>query len=143
MGRFAILTKHIEPLKNEKKYAYLVNDDGKRITKEEDLYYYDENNTKVWILPHYKYTKTVKSFTRDLVNFIDDTKNINILTCKDDKRTIDEKEISSLDAASVISSLHYPIKGERFANGLLLRTLKSGAILKLLERLKEIDENQN
>ena len=36
MGRFEILTKHIEPLKNEKEYGYPVNREGKRVTKEEE-----------------------------------------------------------------------------------------------------------
>ena len=54
MGRFEILTKHIEPLKNEKEYSYLENFDGERITKEEDLYYYDKNNRKVFIILYKK-----------------------------------------------------------------------------------------
>lgn len=146
MGRFEILTKHIEPLKNETEYSYLVNNDGKRITKEEDLYYYDENNTKVYTPPFYKYSDTVKSFTRDLINFIFDTKNGDILPIKDVRTKdikFDEKKIFSLDASSVLLLLNSPIKWERFCDGLLLRALESGRILKLLERLKEIDESQN
>ena len=146
MGRFEILTKYIESLKNEKEYGYPVNREGERITKEEDLYYYDENNTKVYTPPFYKYSDTVKSFTRDLVNFIFDTKNGDILPIKDVRAKdikFDEKKIFSLDAASVLLLLNSPIKWERFCDGLLLRALESGRILKLLERLKEIDENQN
>ena len=146
MGRFEILTKYIEPLKNEKEYGYPVNREGERVTKEEDLYYYDENNTKVYTPPFYKYSDTVKSFTRDLVNFIFDTKNGDILPIKDVRTKdikFDEKKIFSLDAASVLLLLNSPIKWERFCDGLLLRALESGRILKLLERLKEIDESQN
>lgn len=146
MGRFEILTKYIESLKNEKEYGYPVNREGERVTKEEDLYYYDENNTKVYTPPFYKYSDTVKSFTRDLVNFIFDTKNGDILPIKDVRTKdikFDEKKIFSLDAASVLLLLNSPIKWERFCDGLLLRALESGRILKLLERLKEIDENQN
>lgn len=146
MGRFEILTKYIEPLKNEKEYSYLENFDGERITKEEDLYYYDKNNTKVYTPPFYEYSDTVKSFTRDLVNFIFDTKNGDILPIKDVRTKdikFDEKKIFSLDAASVLLLLNSPIKWERFCDGLLLRALENGRILKLLERLKEIDESQN
>lgn len=146
MGRFEILTKYIESLKNEKEYGYPVNREGERVTKEEDLYYYDENNTKVYTPPFYKYSDTVKSFTRDLVNFIFDTKNGDILPIKDVRTKdikFDEKKIFSLDAASVLLLLNSPIKWERFCDGLLLRALESGRILKLLERLKEIDESQN
>lgn len=146
MGRFEILTKHIEPLKNEKEYGYPINREGKRVTKEEDLYYYDKNNTKVYTPPFYEYSDTVKSFTRDLVNFIFDTKNGDILPIKDVRTKdikFDEKKIFSLDAASVLLLLNSPIKWERFCDGLLLRALENGRILKLLERLKEIDENQN
>ena len=123
MGRFEILTKHIEPLKNEKEYGYSVNREGKRVTKEEDLYYYDENNTKVYYFPSYKYSDTVMSFIHDLVNFKFSAK-------KEEARTI-------------ISSLRKPMVADRFCGGLLLQAFKSGHILKLLERLKEIDEIQN
>ena len=134
MGRFEILTKHIEPLKNEKEYGYPINREGKRVTK------------KVYTPPFYKYSDTVKSFTRDLVNFIFDTKNGDILPIKDVRTKdikFDEKKIFSLDAASVLLLLNSPIKWERFCDGLLLRALENGRILKLLERLKEIDESQN
>lgn len=146
MGRFEILTKYIEPLKNEKEYSYLENFDGERITKEEDLYYYDKNNRKVFIIPYHGYADTVKSFTHDLLNFIFDTKNGDILPIKDVRTKdikFDEKKIFSLDAASVLLLLNSPIKWERFCDGLLLRALENGRILKLLERLKEIDESQN
>ena len=123
MGRFEILTKHIEPLKNEKEYGYPVNREGKRVTKEEDLYYYDENNTKVYYFPDYKYSDTVMSFIHDLVNFKFSAKTEN--------------------ARTIILSLRKPMVADRFCGGLLLQAFKSGHILKLLERLKEIDENQN
>lgn len=123
MGRFEILTKHIEPLKNEKEYGYTINREGKRVTKEEDLYYYDENNTKVYYFPDYKYSDTVMSFIHDLVNFKFSAKTEN--------------------ARTIILSLRKPMVADRFCGGLLLQAFKSGHILKLLERLKEIDENQN
>ncbi len=123
MGRFEILTKHIEPLKNEKEYGYPINREGKRVTKEEDLYYYDENNTKVYYFPDYKYSDTVMSFIHDLVNFKFSAKTEN--------------------ARTIILSLRKPMVADRFCGGLLLQAFKSGHILKLLERLKEIDENQN
>lgn len=123
MGRFEILTKYIEPLKNEKEYGYPVNREGKRVAKEEDLYYYDENNTKVYYFPDYKYSDTVMSFIHDLVNFKFSAKTEN--------------------ARTIILSLRKPMVADRFCGGLLLQAFKSGHILKLLERLKEIDESQN
>ena len=143
MGRFEILTKHIEPLKNEKEYSYLENFDGERITKEEDLYYYDKNNRKVFIIPYHGYADTVNSFTRDFYNFI--KKNRDILRNKNKKicwRNCIEK-IYLLDAPTIISLLHEIMVLERFSGGFFSAELKSGSILKLLERLKEIDESQN
>lgn len=141
MGRFEILTKHIEPLKNEKEYSYLENFDGERITKEEDLYYYDKNNRKVFIIPYHGYADTVKSFTHDLLNFIKKPENRELIN--KNKKINWRKKISSLDAATIISLLHNIMAMERFSGGFLSAELKSGAILKLLERLKEIDESQN
>lgn len=143
MGRFEILTKHIEPLKNEKEYSYLENFDGERITKEEDLYYYDKNNRKVFIIPYHGYADTVKSFTRDFYNFI--KKNRDILRNKNKKICWCNciEKIYLLDAPTIISLLHEIMVLERFSGGFLSAELKSGSILKLLERLKEIDESQN
>ncbi|WP_288681196.1 DUF6508 domain-containing protein [uncultured Brachyspira sp.] len=143
MGRFEILTKHIEPLKNEKEYSYLENFDGERITKEEDLYYYDKNNRKVFIIPYHGYADTVNSFADDFYNFIE--KNRDILRNKNKKicwRNCIEK-IYLLDAPTIISLLHEIMVLERFSGGFFSAELKSGSILKLLERLKEIDESQN
>ena len=141
MGRFEILTKYIEPLKNEKEYSYLENFDGERITKEEDLYYYDKNNRKVFIIPYHGYADTVKSFTHDLLNFIKKPENRELIN--KNKKINWRKKNSSLDAATIISLLHNIMAMERFSGGFLSAELKSGAILKLLERLKEIDESQN
>lgn len=141
MGRFEILTKHIEPLKNEKEYSYLENFDGERITKEEDLYYYDKNNRKVFIIPYHGYADTVKSFTHDLLNFIKKPENRELIN--KNKKINWRKKNSSLDAATIISLLHNIMAMERFSGGFLSAELKSGSILKLLERLKEIDESQN
>ena len=145
MGRFEILTKYIEPLKNEKEYGYPVNREGKKVTKEEDLYYYDENNRKVFIIPYYKYADTVNSFTGDFYNFRKKPENKYFLRNKNRKicwRNCIEK-ISLLDAPTIISLLHGLMALERFSGGFLFAELKSGSILKLLERLKEIDESQN
>ena len=143
MGRFEILTKYIEPLKNEKEYGYPVNREGKRVTKEEDLYYYDKNNRKVFIIPYHGYADTVKSFTRDFYNFI--KKNRDILRNKNKKICWSNciEKIYLLDAPTIISLLHEIMVLERFSGGFLSAELKSGSILKLLERLKEIDESQN
>ena len=141
MGRFEILTKHIEPLKNEKEYGYPVNREGKRVTKEEDLYYYDKNNRKVFIIPYHGYADTVKSFTHDLLNFIKKPENRELIN--KNKKINWRKKISSLDATTIISLLHNIMAMERFSGGFLSAELKSGSILKLLERLKEIDEIQN
>ncbi len=145
MGRFEILTKHIEPLKNEKEYSYLENFDGERITKEEDLYYYDKNNRKVFIIPYHGYADTVKSFTHDFYNFIKKSKNRDILRNKNKKICWSNciEKIYLLDAPTIISLLHEIMVLERFSGGFLSAELKSGSILKLLERLKEIDESQN
>ena len=56
---------------------------------------------------------------------------------------VNDINISLLDAQSVMALITRCIRGERFCGGLLSGVLKNGFILKLLERLKEIDESQN
>ena len=132
MGRFEILTKHIEPLKNEKEY------------------YNPLNNKEGWLI-YGEYADTVKSFIDDFYDFIDydnigfEARNYmqivdNIMP---ESGYVNDINISLLDAQSVMALITRCIRGERFCGGLLSGVLKNGFILKLLERLKEIDESQN
>ena len=135
MGRFEILTKHIEPLKNEKEYSNPLNDKFKG-----QLNIYG------------KYANTVKSFIDDFYNFIYDNNNrifevkkylSTVRNIMPESGHVNDINISLLDAKSVMALITYCIRGERFWGGLLSGVLKNGFIFKLLERLKEIDENQN
>ena len=92
--------------------------------------------------PHWQSLQySVKSFTHDLLNFIKKPENRELIN--KNKKINWRKKIYSLDAATIISLLHNIMVMERFSGGFLSAELKSGAILKLLERLKEIDESQN
>ncbi|TKZ35785.1 DUF6508 domain-containing protein [Brachyspira catarrhinii] len=134
MGRFEILTKHIEPLKNEKEYSNPLN------------------NKEGWFI-YGEYADTVKSFIDDFYNFIDYDNNDMDFEIRNYMSTVNnimpesghvkDINISLLDAKSVVALITRCIRGERFCGGLLSGVLKSGFILKLLERLKEIDESQN
>ena len=137
MGRFEILTKYIEPLKNEKEYSNPLN-----------------NKFKGQLNIYGEYADTVKSFIDDFYNFIYDNNNrdfeakkylsiVNNIKHESGHVHVEDINISLLDAKSVVALITRCIRGERFCGGFLLQAFKSGHILKLLERLKEIDENQN
>ena len=135
MGRFEILTKYIEPLKNEKEYSNPLN-----------------NKFKGQLNIYGEYADTVKSFIDDFYNFIYDNNNRDFEATKylsivnnimPESGHVKDINISLLDAKSVVALITRCIRGERFCGGLLSGVLKSGFILKLLERLKEIDESQN
>lgn len=50
-------------------------------------------------------------------------------------------EVSKLDAKTLIALLMGAVRAERFCDGALLGFFEDGAILRWLERLKEIDES--
>ena len=54
-------------------------------------------------------------------------------------RSMEAADVSKLDAQAVIALLLGAIRAERFCDGALLGFLESGAILRWLKRLQEID----
>ena len=54
-------------------------------------------------------------------------------------RSMEAADVSKLDARAVIALLLGAIRAERFCDGALLEFLESGAILRWLKRLQEID----
>ena len=58
------------------------------------------------------------------------------------QRPIEEADVSKLDAKACLGLLTAAWRADRINEGALLGFMKSGAILKWLERLKELQENE-
>ncbi len=55
-------------------------------------------------------------------------------------RSMEQADVSKLDASAIMALLLGAVRAERFCDGALLSFLESGAVLRWLERLKEIVE---
>lgn len=55
-------------------------------------------------------------------------------------RSMEAADVSKLDATVILALLLGAVRAERFCDGALLSFLESGAVLRWLERLKEIEE---
>lgn len=54
----------------------------------------------------------------------------------------DKVDVENADDKCIMALLMYIVRGERFCDGLILYALKSGAVLKWMERLRQIDEKE-
>lgn len=101
--------------------------------------------------PFVNYTEAVDKFRKDVYAFVDEHEELDLtryfLILEDhgiEKSTeaMSEADPGALDGRTVMALIVASIRGERFCDGLLLRMLKEGHVVKWLNRLKEIDENE-
>ena len=109
----------------------------------------EDDDSKVTPFPHVSYEAVVYEFMDAVYDFND---NNNPIPHNDYMKVIEEyadgdpEKIKGLDTKDMPSNVAFAyilmvIRGERFCDGLLLRNLEDGTIIKWLNRLKEIDEN--
>ena len=56
---------------------------------------------------------------------------------------MEEEDVSKMNPKTVLALMVGVVRAERFCDGALLSALKSGAIIRLLERLQEIAEQED
>lgn len=82
----------------------------------------------------YKYCKEHPEFEH--THYRDTLKSIGL---EWGSKSMEEADVSSMDAKGVIALLIGAVRAERFCDGALLAFFKNGCILRCLERLAEID----
>ena len=109
----------------------------------------EEDDGKTAVFSHASYEPIVYKFMDDVYDFND---THNPIPNNDYMKVIEEyaagdiDKLKGLDTSDMDSTVAFAyilmvIRGERFCDGLLLRNLEDGTIIKWLNRLKEIDEN--
>lgn len=138
--KFESLTKYIQQLKDDKFGDWVIDreNDG---TPEHPIH-----------MPFVNYSEKVDFFREDVWRFMEENEDMELNRYRDilnengiewGSDSMSEADVSSLNAQCVMALIMGAIRAERFCDGALLDFFENGSILKWLERLKEIDEEQS
>ncbi len=138
MSKFDEILALEEELKTDN-FGELIVDNEHKGTKDDPMH-----------MPYVVYTDVVRRLMNAVYSFCknnpeyglnDYLKILEDNGCRD--LDINSFDVSNVDDKVVMAMLYGIIRGERFCDGLILDSLKSGAISKLIERLRAIIENEN
>ena len=138
MSRFDKLIALIEPLKTDS-FGEVIIDKEHKGTMDDPIQF-----------PFPVYTDTVNELIHAIYDIEENypeyelTKYGEILKEHDiewGQRSMEEADVSTMDIQGILALLMGMVRGERFCDGTILSMLKSGTVLKWLERLKEIVES--
>lgn len=137
MSRFDKLINLIEPLKNDK-FGEMVIDREHKGTLDDPIHF-----------PFPVYTETVNSLIEAIYEIERDYPEyklnrygeiLNEHGIEWGDRSMKAADVSEMDIQGVLALLMGMVRSERFCDGSIMDFLKSGVVLKWLERLKEIDK---
>lgn len=137
MKKYSALTKYINLLKN--------NNAGEWICDKEN----DGSSERPIHLPFVSYSIAVNNLADDIYKFVKESNEIvpskyaEILQANGIEWGYDsmmKADASELDAQCILALLIASLRAERFCDGALLGFIKSGAVIRWLKRLQELDE---
>lgn len=108
----------------------------------------DESSEHPKQFPFVSYSDCVCELEEAIYNFVDNNPDMNLTNYGDilrnnqvqwDMESMKDADVSSFDGQAVMALLVGAIRAERFSDGAMLKFLKSGSVLRWLERLEEID----
>ncbi len=100
-------------------------------------------------MPYVRYSECVRKLECAIYQFNDNNPEMDLNHYIDilkkngiewERESMEEADVSKMDAAAIMALLLGAVRAERFCDGALLGFLKSGAMLRWLEALKEIVE---
>ncbi|MBS1361198.1 MAG: hypothetical protein HPZ77_03590 [Acidaminococcaceae bacterium] len=137
MKKYSVLTKYINLLKN--------NNVGEWICDKEN----DGSSERPIQFPFVNYSIVVQKLEDDIYKFAKESEEIvpgkyaKILQANGIEWGYDsmiKADASGLDAQCILALLIASLRAERFCDGALLGFIKSGAVIRWLKRLQELDE---
>ncbi|AVM23021.1 DUF6508 domain-containing protein [Bacillus pumilus] len=132
MSQFEILTKYI-PMLHEDHIGEWVIDHENDGTAEHPIQ-----------MPFVNYSETVRHFIEDVYTFAEQHQELELTRYREilkengiesEMNDMENVDISNLNAQCVLALMMGAVRAERFCEGALFNFLKSGAIVKCLERL--------
>ena len=135
--KYSALTKYINLLENDNAGEWIVDKEN------------DGSSERPMHLPFVIYSITVDKLADDIYKFAKESDEIvpskyaEILQANGIEWNSDsmiKADVSVLDAQCILALLIASLRAERFCEGALLRFIKSGAVIRWLKRLQELDE---
>lgn len=137
MKKYSALTKYINLLENDNVGEWIVDKEN------------DGSSERPIQFPFVNYSIVVRKLQDDIYNFAKESeeivpgKYINILQANGIEWNHDsmiQADASVLDAQCILALLIASLRAERFCDGALLGFIESGAVIRWLKRLQELDE---
>lgn len=136
MSEFGELTKFIEVIGKDKIGEWVIDTESKG-TSDDPIH-----------MPWVKYTDASIGFVDAVYKFNNENDEYDLFNYKailekngiTFDNSLENVNVSTLDAQCVLALIMSVVRGDRFCEGLLATFLKNGCIVKWLERLKELDE---
>lgn len=134
---FDDLIKLIEPLKKDEYGEWIIDHEHKG-TKDDPIHF-----------PYPSYTAVVAELIRQVYAFSQNNPDYELTKygklleqrgLKWDSDSLGNADVSSMDAQGIMAMLMGIVRAERFCDGAVLSACKSGAIVRWLERLKELSD---
>ena len=100
-------------------------------------------------MPFVHYSDVVMTLISEVGNFVDANPDYNLTHYNEllnerglkwNHQSLEEADVSEMDAQGILAMLVGLIRGERFCEGALMGACKSGSVVRWLERLKTIIE---
>lgn len=136
MSQFESLTKYI-PMFQEDRIGEWVIDQENVGTAERPIQ-----------MPFVHYSETVRHFIEDVYTFAEQHQELELIRYREilkengiegGPNDLENVDISNLNVQCVLALIMGVVRAERFCDGAVFNSFKSGTILKWLERLKNLD----
>ena len=137
MKEYSVLTKHINLLKNDNAGEWICDKEN------------DGSSERPIHVPFVSYSIAVNNLADDIYKFAKESDEIvpskyaEIIQANGIEWGYDsmmKADASGLDARCILALLIASLRAERFCDGALLEFIESGAVIRWLKRLQELDE---
>lgn len=137
MKKYSVLTKYINLLENDNVGEWIVDKEN------------DGSSERPMHIPFVNYSIVVNKLAEDIYKFVDESDEIipskyaDILNANGIEwkaHSMMQADASVLDAQCILALLIASLRTERFCDGALLGFVKSGAVIRWLKRLQELEE---
>ena len=87
-----------------------------------------------------EYNSNLNKFESTFFDFIDEYPAMEGVSYSDTMKTVEPDNIPNLNAIQILVLIHYVMSTDRLVEGLWLRFVKDGDLVKCLKRLEELDQ---
>ncbi|MDH6563330.1 hypothetical protein M2166_002163 [Bacillus sp. TBS-096] len=136
MSQFESLTKYIPMLREDHIGEWVIDQEN------------DGTAERPIQMPFVNYSETVRHFIEGVYTFAEQHQELELIRYREILKEngiegglngIENGDLSHLNAQCVLALIMGVVRAERFCEGAVFNSFKSGAILKWLERLKNLD----